>query len=117
MVAMILLLLKILMSVSWEKMIVITFVKTIQWVVTGANVTKVTSCLVTTEHAKVKKKVERKWYIPVIEVKIIQYTPDRSLGGLLKCSELMFLPHFYVFCDLLLNRQTHGIMESICFIQ
>ena len=28
---------------------------------------------------------------------------------------LMFLPHFDVFCDLLLN-QTHGNMESICFI-
>ena len=27
----------------------------------------------------------------------------------------MFLPHFDVFCDLLLN-QTHGNMESICFI-
>ena len=26
----------------------------------------------------------------------------------------MFLPHFDVFCDLLLN-QTHGNMESICF--
>ena len=56
MVAMILLLLKILMSVSWDKMIVITFVKTIQWVVTDAGVTKVTSYLVTIEHAKVKKK-------------------------------------------------------------
>ena len=28
---------------------------------------------------------------------------------------LMFLPHFDVFWDLLLN-QTHGNMESICFI-
>ena len=28
---------------------------------------------------------------------------------------LMFLPHFDVFCDLLLN-QTHSNMESICFI-
>ena len=28
---------------------------------------------------------------------------------------LMFLPHFDVICDLLLN-QTHGNMESICFI-
>ena len=54
MVVLILLLLKILMSVSWEKMIVITFVKTIQWVVTDASVTEVTSCLMTTEHAKVK---------------------------------------------------------------
>ena len=59
MVAMILLLLKILMSVSWDKMIVITFVKTIQWVVTDAGVTKVTSCLVTIEHAKVTKKQSR----------------------------------------------------------
>lgn len=58
-IAMILLLLKILMSVSWDKMIVITFVKTIQWVVTDAGVTKVTSCLVTIEHAKVKKKKSR----------------------------------------------------------
>ena len=28
---------------------------------------------------------------------------------------LMFLPYFDLFCDLLLN-QTHGTMESICFI-
>lgn len=60
MVAMILLLLKILMSVSWDKMIVITFAKTIQWVVTDAGVTKVTSCLVTIEHAKVKKQSREK---------------------------------------------------------
>jgi len=45
-------LVQILMSVSWDKMIVITFVKTIQWVVTDAGVTKVTSYLVTIEHAK-----------------------------------------------------------------
>ncbi|KAK2574438.1 hypothetical protein P5673_000604 [Acropora cervicornis] len=47
-----LLVVMILMSVSWDKMIVITFVKTIQWVVTDAGVTKVTSYLVTIEHAK-----------------------------------------------------------------
>ena len=29
---------------------------------------------------------------------------------------LMFLPHFDVTCDLLRNKQTHGSMESICFI-
>ena len=31
-------------------------------------------------------------------------------------ASLMFLPHFHVLCDLF-TEQTHGNMESICFIQ
>ena len=31
-------------------------------------------------------------------------------------ASLMFLPHFDILCDLLLNMQTQGNIESICFI-
>ena len=30
---------------------------------------------------------------------------------------LMFLSHFGVFYDLLLNRRTNGKMESVCFLE
>ena len=102
MVAMILLLLKILMSVSWDKMIVITFVKTIQWVVTDAGVTKVTSCLVTIEHAKVKKQSRDKMVhtsnksedAPIPRL-------DRSLRGLLKSTEVTNEPLGQCVADVL----------------
>ena len=35
--------------------------------------------------------------------------------GVAECVTSVLTPHFDVFCDILLN-QTHGNMESVCFI-